>query len=703
MPRIVKKKNNGKAGSVFDKLDVRDDGVTLSTEEIPIGAIDFIGDSFKVITDGTGVAYVLGSNVDFASSFNDNSGTTDGRLEYTINPVVRFISSPDSEGDPFFTGGFGGSLDFATNLGEMTISTREQITDMTDSTFFVQILDPDGNVISQYRTPVINSNISMSSNDSHLRVVVSSFEKDVFKTKAIVSITIDYGSILADSGINNGKFDVRIVHELSGGLDNKEFLLSESGYLNDFFYDGTTIVPSYSGVASVSEVFGGVLTKHLSGLEYYVLGSAFDVSVTGLDNHNHITALPNSSVLVNANDFGVQSYYASPISGSIGNEDFTGWSSSYSISDVDYRKAILVDKQNFRFIGSAVLSSTVYDSWNFSSSTIYSAGQNVLIDTFTIQSDDVSEYFNSEDYRSNEDYVVENWDSVRELRSDIGYPFAKIHIVDNNGLKGGEAITVSFNSGPVTITAGVDFEIGASSGATIFNIMQYINGINEGIVATQRNDDESVLDLVKTSSGPSGNGVNSSTASKFVLNISNFEGGTNDAMFYRGSLISPSASKLTSGEPNSNWTDFFPRLSGNNPDYTGKTVPCSFYRSFNDTSGLSRTSMRIDFAGTFPSGLIKHLEDGDLKIYVRKKNSLTIGGLFGVDAPVMKLHGYPFGFFGTFDQGISDEGSYIREDGSSGNTVNATFGTFKCSDGIYMEVMICRDDIYIDSMVVTFS
>ena len=169
-----------------------------------------------------------------------------------------------------------------------------------------------------------------------------------------------------------------------------------------------------------------------------------------------------------------------------------------------------------------------------------------------------------------------------------------------------------------------------------------------------------------------------------------------EAMVYGGQLISPDQASLNSGGTNSNWTSYAPN-AGSQPNYTGLTVPVSFYRQMLDSSG-DLASFTLTFSGTFISNATTDLANSKLEIFVRR---IAGNGSTGTGANPLRLHGSNYNF-ASFDDGATVSGSYIRESSSSGNTVNGTFGGFAATQGIYIEVKIVNSGIKITSMEITF-
>jgi hypothetical protein len=704
MPRIVKKQSSGSSsdGSI---LNILDEGVSIGEG---IHTLNFVGDTVRVFNGTNGIAYITTSEQGFSSNFNTENGSSNGLLEMTSPSLeTKYISSPDSEGFPFKTGGFANSIDWATNQKSLILESAEPVTSMRDSSFLVEVLDPgDINaVFLSFLTDTINGNQVFTSPDGFITVSITDTQADIFKTKANVRVEISHADILASMGYSSGKVDVRITHNVPEAAGSFVFLLSESDYLNDFFYDGSSSTPTLSGDVVVEQVDS--VTKHISGIEYYTTGSRIKLSFDGLDNYNRDTAPSVGGIeLDGADTYGITSSLVSPITGLIGSEFFTGFSDTYSNSGVSYSNTLPLNRFNFRFLGLGTFRVGLYDSWSDTPANYYSSPNNILVDTYSTLSTSSQEFFYAENQRTDENWV--GWNSENELRSNITTAKTKISIVDNSGIKEldtidlfyspGNSITIIFGSGANQVP------IGTSSEETISNIRDYLalNASDHFNVSISSYSDV-VLDIETTALGGQANLENQTTISTFVLDVGDFELGSSDAIVFRGQLQSPVETALTGGDLNSNWIDYEPNTMGLNPDYSSLgSLPVSFFRKILDPSGISRTSFRISFIGNFVSDATTDLEQGLLKIYVQKMNSETLGGIFGQDAPVLRLHGSAFGELGFFDQGITIPGSYIREGASAGNVVNGTFGTFKCSQGIYLQLMICDPRIKISQFDVVF-
>ena len=164
-----------------------------------------------------------------------------------------------------------------------------------------------------------------------------------------------------------------------------------------------------------------------------------------------------------------------------------------------------------------------------------------------------------------------------------------------------------------------------------------------------------------------------------------------EAMVCDGNLSVPNQAPVL------NWAALNPT---GGPDYTALGGTVSYYRTFVDTSGANRSSMILNFSGTFLGTATTDLAAEDLRIYIRRRASGG-GGDAGPTANPLRVHGALYNF-ATFDDGATVGGSYIREGTSSGNTVNITFGGFSCENGIFVEIEIANPGILLDSLVVSF-
>ena len=704
MPKIIFP--SGGAGGGGTSLTIQEEGVDVQTN---VNTINFVGADVEAQAGSAGVVLVYIPPPTFASHYNTQDGTTDARVRQSTATVeTRFISTPTSEGVPFNTGGDAATNALASNSTAINLAPSADSTAMQNSTFKVDVTEPDGTVMETYTTSAITGNATFTSPSGDIVVTISSYAADTTKYKARVNVLVTYADILATAGFDGGKFNIVITQTVTDGTGPHIFNLSTSTnptIQGDFFYDTNTL-PSFPQNVAIGETGGSVVTKYLSGLQYYTTGSQFTVSCTDLDNLNRNTALTSANITVIDNStFGYTNLNQSPLPGGIGEANFTGWTSAYDNTGVSYSNtAITINRSNFRYTGTSGRANvTVNLVWGGGTRTTASPNQSILVDTYSTASTNLIEYFDSENKRTESDYTTA-WTSSTALGVDRS-AVCKIEVVDNASIVGGDTITLVDATGTNRVlTAGTTFAIGASASDTATNIFNAINATYgtefTSVVDTYTN---TIVNVTQDTAGPDGNQTNTSSRPA-AITVSNFEEGSNDAMVYYGQLQQFDQAKLGgTGSINTDWSAYKPDDGGANPDYSGLTSgPAPFYREITDTSGLSRSSFQMVFTGTFVSNATTDLANEDLRIFVRKVASPTGGALVGTSIVPMRLHGGTFGSAGPFDLGQTVGGSYIREGSSSGNTVNATFGTYKCEDGIYIEVMIYNSAIKIDRIDVTF-
>lgn len=178
-----------------------------------------------------------------------------------------------------------------------------------------------------------------------------------------------------------------------------------------------------------------------------------------------------------------------------------------------------------------------------------------------------------------------------------------------------------------------------------------------------------------------------------------------DAMVYFGQLIVPTASTLSSGSITTNWTTFSPSASSQ-PDYTGYATISNYYRRMPESGGDSKASFTLTFvAGSsfVGSNALADLISSDLEIFVRRIGSSDSNANTGASAPPLRLHTANQYNFATFDDGNTVAGSYIRTGSSSGNTIEATFGSFDCQGGILLHIRLNNSAIKLNGFDVSFN
>lgn len=575
-------------------LTVLDDGVSLGNYT----SVNFIGADVLAQDSGTPnqVNIYIPPPV-FLSHWDQNDGSNGDQsvTDTLVRTTARIANPSGGQGSPFRTNGWEGTDQDATDQSTVTLTTPGSTTGFGgDSTMTIVVRDATGSIVGGYLTPVITGNGSIVDPSGNITVTISGYAPDATRFSAKAEVLVDFKGILDDAGQSSGgRFHIEVTHTTDSSTDGTG---PYTYTMSDVFYDIDPTTPTATGL-TIAETGGAVVTKHISGLEYYDLGSDFTVDVADIDQINRNVARSTANLVLTGTEYGLPTLNHSPFG--TGSANFTGYTFDHDQDNLTYQfTAWEINSTNHRYIGpTANVTAFAQDPWN-AQSPIASSDASVLVDTYVDNATDTFEDFRGESRLENSSFTLSR-DST------------------------------------VSLVAG-------------------------------------------------------------------------EAMVFNDRLMSPEATTyIRSDGPNSantDWTGYSPTAGGANPDYTGLTVPVSAYRRFPDATGLSRSSMSIVFSGTSAgANFLADLVSSDLEVFVYRISGGAGSGAFGPppgNTQPLSLHGAAFNF-ATFDDGVTD--GQIREGTSSGNTINATFGsgTFM-EDGIYCHIRINDPAIQIDSMTVTF-
>lgn len=365
----------------------------------------------------------------YASHFNQTDGTTDGTVvESGITRANVRISTPTPEGSPFYTGGganslWAGTTQSAHQPASLNFATTGLVTGFGgDSTLSVNLFSGNGTtVLATFTTPAITGNGTWTSSGANagISVTVSGYATDSLKNKASVSVTLQLSTLFPGSvGLSGGRYHVEITHTTDTATDGGA---SYTYVQPDAFLDLAGTTPSF-GAGSTAQIVesatsSNVVTKHLSGVEYYIAGSQFKVDVTEINNLNANTqgraGGANTNFQLTASNYGLSTltqFAWSPTSGT-----FTGWTNYYNNTNISYSlSSWTIPAGSFRYRGTGASASAVlYDPWAQSSAKT-SGSSSILVDTYSTGSTQYVETFNDESYRKNSDYTTA-WDSTATL------------------------------------------------------------------------------------------------------------------------------------------------------------------------------------------------------------------------------------------------------------------------------------------------
>ena len=397
-------------------IQVEYDGVAVGS--FPI--LNFIGADVYVADGATKANIYLPPPP--APTFNSHWNTNDGAngnqfVSDGLSRTTTRISTPNGgEGTPFKTGGWAGSNRSTTRSTTVTITTPSTTTGWGgDAYYIVSVFDADGVTLLQtYTSPVIAANFSNTTGS--ITSSITSYAVDPgsiavpSRNKAKLSVTVDLSTLIS----NGGKYNCKVVMHTDTTTDGTgPYTFTQS----EVFIDTNPSPASLSGTVSMAENVG-IVTKQISGVSYYTIGSVFTVGVTGIDNLNENTIRTSNNLEITPSGWLLSSIATEPFN----DGGWTGWTNDNNNTNAAYQKSnwtITSGSQRY-ILTNASVSARVRDPWS-NSSSISSSSTKALIDTYSDNSSDLGEYFNGESRRQDNTYnggtSSGNWVSASALSS----------------------------------------------------------------------------------------------------------------------------------------------------------------------------------------------------------------------------------------------------------------------------------------------
>ena len=429
-------------------ITVLDEGSTVGTYT----TFNFVGD--QVLAQDSGIAGQVNIYVPtptFQPYFNTSNPQGDASVDanlYPFNDKPR-ISDPTTEGNPYKVNGWGGSARAAYRLpattGRITYSTVGTCTGFSadatgDAKIVVKIYDADGTTVLQTldtsTTNAIYQNQTFT-DGAGLTVVISNYAADPpTKYKAEVDITVDAGTILAAQtpSLDGGRYHVEFIMTTDTATDgggtypyygpNGNSSTTYTPNDQDVFFDTNPSTPNINGTVTIVESTtpANILTKHLSGVEYYILNSQFEFDVNDIDNYNANTqgraGDDNYNFQGLASDYGMtNSLNLKAWAPTVGT--FVNWTDFYNVQNVNFDYDVWpINNTFYRFRApDATASGRVYDPWS-TGNLVNSTGAPILVDTYTTRSTNLGEAFADEAqrlYRNTGTSAYVAWDSTLSL------------------------------------------------------------------------------------------------------------------------------------------------------------------------------------------------------------------------------------------------------------------------------------------------
>jgi len=299
----------------------------------------------------------------------------------------------------------------------VTLTTPEATTGFGgDSTMTVTVYDADGvTPLDTYTTPAITGDAVHTSPSGSLVVTVTEYGIDTLRMKAHISVQAAVGAVLAAVGRQGGRANVEATQTTDSTTDGTgPYTYTQVA----FFLDTNPSTPSINGAVGITETAGQVLTKHLSGIEYYILNSKFTVSVADIDGLNANTIKTSANLVLTGSEYGFTSLSHCPFG--TGSAYFIGWTAVENQNDVGYTNTTwAITHASYRYFATtANVSAYPQDTWA-AGGTGNSPNASILIDTVTATSANLFEGFDDESRRQDSGYngglSTGNWSSTAAL------------------------------------------------------------------------------------------------------------------------------------------------------------------------------------------------------------------------------------------------------------------------------------------------
>lgn len=324
----------------------------------------------------------------YASHYNTNDGTATCLVDDT-STSSRFVSNPSGHFD--IGDWVAGTVHPTTRTSPISYSTPNpfSVLNDVDTVFTVTVYGANGTTILAQQTVTLTGDAVQSG--SGITITISGFSADLNKFKASATVEFDLATILP----TGGRFSIEIEHD--NGSDGVFTKLQ-----SDIFYDNETNAAILAGVALAE---GTPVTRFLTGVEYYDIGSTFKLNISDIDDLND-ESYPQVQVEADGSDYGLPDL-------DLEGGDLTGWTNDWDNDNSSYFNAAWAITQidlTLKTLAAQVFARVL--DW-VAGSWIGSVVQAILIETH----DDTNS-------RTTERYYFEDWRCA--LTADFDNPNAKL-------------------------------------------------------------------------------------------------------------------------------------------------------------------------------------------------------------------------------------------------------------------------------------
>lgn len=368
-------------------LTVLNQGVLV---ESGVTTLNFVGTGIEAVAISGTTVNIYVPPLSLASHFNTADGTTNATVGNWAT-TSRYVSAPASEGNPFKIGSWtAGTLHPSITSLTLAYATAGLFSILnTNTNFTVSVVDANDSTVLATNSVVIGGNLNVTA--QNITIQVSGFAPDSNKFKAQINVSIAIGSIL----LNGGRFSVHMTH-----ADSTDGTFSFQQ--NDFFRDRNSVAATIGGVAISPNV---PVVKFLSGVQWFNVGSTFNVGVSAISELNDET-YPLTQVVVAGPAYGLPQL-------NLQGSNLTGWMDVYNNANASYSNANwAINQLNYWLLSQTATISATPEDW--AAGATVTSNASVAIDTFVADQTALFEDFRNEALRLQTN-LMSSWDSTQNL------------------------------------------------------------------------------------------------------------------------------------------------------------------------------------------------------------------------------------------------------------------------------------------------
>jgi len=292
-------------------LAAKDEGAAVGN----ITTLNFVGADVSVVLNGVDPTQldIYIPALTFAPYYN-SSNPIGNAVVNTIATTNRNIADPAPENNYGIGGWAAGSVQPSLITTPLNYSHTDECSfeDLT-TTVEATLYGPDDvTPVATFTTAAIVGNTVQGAGG--ITITISNWAADSIKYQANIAVSFNLAAIIP----NGGRFSIEIIHHDAGTDYTKT--------QGPMFYDAQPLAGTVTGVTIVENA---AVTKFLSGVEYYDLGSTFQVDIADLDYLNSNTYLDADLIELSGTEYGLPAL--TPGSG-----DLTGWLNDWNDDNNTY-------------------------------------------------------------------------------------------------------------------------------------------------------------------------------------------------------------------------------------------------------------------------------------------------------------------------------------------------------------------------------